>query len=176
MPSFYRHQLEKYLKDLDVIADTVLDIGGMQKPVKGRTRSWDVQDYRVLDLPEFDLQENSYRDGRGADIIFCLEVFEYLIRPLDAMKNIAASLRSGGRAYVTFPLVYPVHNEIDRDSLRYTETGIRRLAKEAGLKVAKIHYRYHVNRNLRSIYAQDGMKMAQGVDHEVTGYIVELAK
>jgi hypothetical protein len=179
MSSYYRQQLEEFLRGLSIKAGTVLDIGGAQKPVNHRTATWEVLQYEVLDLPEYDLNTEWSETPKG-DIIFCLEVFEYLINPLQAMKNIANCL--GERAYITFPLIYPVHNEIEFDSLRYTETGIKRLAGAAGLKVDKVHYRRtkktrpEWQSNLLQYYMIDGMKAARGVDHEITGYIVELVK
>jgi hypothetical protein len=53
--SFYRDQLENYLKTIDVKAETVFDVGGKEKPVKGRTKSWTVKNYEILDIPEHDL-------------------------------------------------------------------------------------------------------------------------
>lgn len=175
MMSYYRHQLEDWLKTLDVKADTVLDIGGAQNPVKGRTRSWEVEDYHILDLPDFNIERGI--GGRNADSVFCLEVFEYLIEPLFAMRNINKLLRGGGKAYITFSFVYPHHNEIDRDSLRYTEPGIRRLARGAGLKVNNIWYRRDKSGLLKQFYAADGMRAAKEYpNHDVTGFIVEMVK
>jgi len=111
MPSNYRLQLEDWLKTLDVKADTVYDIGGKQKPVKGRTKSWEVNEYKILDLPEFDVQEEMSTSQvvryEKADLIFCLEVFEYLIYPSGAMYNISYLLNEGGTAYISFAFIYP---------------------------------------------------------------------
>lgn len=172
--SYYREQLEAFLSSLDVRAERLLDIGGKQKPVRGRTRTWNVNNYEILDLPEFDL-EKPIRHTPG-DMIFCLEVFEYLINPLAAMQNIADLLRPGGTAYVSFAFVYPLHNEVELDSLRYTLSGIHRLAKAVNLKITNIHYRRTKTNSLYKYYQEDGMKMAKGHDHNVTGYIVEFRK
>ena len=40
-------QLEDWIKTLDV-SGSVLDIGGSQNPIKGRTKSWDVNEYKIL--------------------------------------------------------------------------------------------------------------------------------
>ena len=138
--SFYREQLEKYLATVDVNVDTVLDLGGGHKPVQGRTKSWKVKNYFILDLPEYDLDFHIDFKHK-ADMIFCLEVFEYLLNPLQGMNNIANLLNKGGKAIVSFPLVYPVHNEVEKDSLRFTLSGIRRICTKAGLTVSKVTYR-----------------------------------
>lgn len=173
--SFYRQQLESFLSELDVKANTVLDIGGAQGNVRGRTKSWDVKEYEVLDLPDFDIETDE--EPNRADIIFCLEVFEYLIRPLEALYNIHATLKKGGRAYVTFAFSYPHHNELELDALRYTEPGIRRMAKEVGLEVVNIWYRWDKSGLLKSFYSTDGMRMAKEYpNHDVTGFICELRR
>jgi len=173
--SFYRQQLEAWLAELDVKADTVYDIGGAQGNVKDRVKSWEVKNYRVLDLPIYDLNE-PWQTTPEVDIIFCLEVFEYLINPMEAMENISGLLKPGGKAYITAPLVYPVHNEVELDSLRYTETGLTRLANNAGLSVANVWYRRDKSGLLTAFYAKDGMHPAKGIQHDITGYIMEVTK
>lgn len=179
--SYYREQLEDWLKGLDVKAETVFDVGGAQGEVKDRVKSWEVENYRVLDLPSFDITRlSNARDiaaHQKADIIFCLEVFEYLIRPYEAMESLYILLNDGGRAYVTFAFIYPHHNELELDSLRYTEPGIRRLAKEIGLKVKTVWYRRDKSGLLENLYRVDGMRMAkQYPAHDVTGFVVEFEK
>lgn len=173
--SYYRQQLEAWLADLDVMADTVYDIGGAQGNVKDRVKSWEVKNYRVLDIPIYDLNE-PWQTTPEVDIIFCLEVFEYLINPMEAMENISGLLKPGGKAYITAPLVYPVHNEVELDSLRYTETGLTRLANNAGLTVANVWYRRDKSGLLTAFYAKDGMHPAKGIQHDITGYIMEIIK
>lgn len=174
--SWYRQQLEDWLKTLDVEADLVLDIGGKEKPVQGRTKSWHVKEYRILDLPEYDL-EKPQPNSNLADLIFCLEVFEYIIDPITAIKNIGNELREGGRAYATFPFVYPHHNQLQWDSLRYTEPGIIRMAERAGLRIEHIVYRTDSSGLLQKFYAADGMRAAkQYSHHDATGFIAEFRK
>lgn len=173
--SVYRQQLEAWLAELEVKADTVYDIGGAQGNVKDRVKSWEVKNYRVLDLPIYDLNE-AWQTKPEVDIIFCLEVFEYLINPIEAMENISGLLKPGGKAYITAPLVYPVHNEVEWDSLRYTETGLTRLANNAGLSVTNVWYRRDKSGLLTAFYAKDGMHPAKGIQHDITGYIMEVVK
>lgn len=173
MSSYYRIELENFLKTLDVKATVVLDVGGKQLPVDKRTKSWDVGLYKVLDLPEYNLDE-PFEHELKADVVFCLEVFEYLIQPVVAMKNLAGLLKSTGKIYASFPLIYPVHNEVEFDSLRYTESGIRRIAKKAGLQITHITNRRAKTNTLCQYYSEDGMRGAKGINHSITGYIVEL--
>lgn len=179
MASEYRKQLEEWLKKLDVKATRVLDIGGEQLPVNKRVKSWDVKHYEILDLPDFDLDKpGSFSNyEKTGDIIFCLEVFEYLINPLNAMRSIAWCMKPTGKAYITFPFVYPHHNELEFDSLRYTEPGVRRLAHFAGLQVANVWYRTDTSGLLFTMYQANRMKMAKEYQkHNAVGFIVEVTK
>lgn len=177
--SYYKTQLVNFLKTLTVKADTVYDIGGAQSNVKDRVALWDVKNYKVLDLPDFDIQDEEIETthSQEADVIFCLEVFEYLIQPAQAMLNIAAMLNDDGKAYVTFAFAYPHHQELESDSLRYTEPGIKRLAQLVDLNITSTWYRIDKSGLLRAFYAADGMHPAKDYNHhEVTGFIMEFKK
>lgn len=179
--SYYREQLEKYLAGLEVKADCIADIGGKQNPVKRRVKTWDVNKYHILDIPQFNIESESVlydkKHRLKYDVVFCLEVFEYLINPYQAMLNIAYVLKDKGRAYITFAFVYPHHNELELDSTRYTEFGIKRLCYEVGLEVSKITYRKDRTGLLVDFYRADGMRAAKEYrHHNTTGFIVELVK
>lgn len=172
-------------------AKTVFDIGGAQNPIKGRTKSWEVEDYKIVDLevPHVELQKpdivqdmNKYYTNpeysENVDLIFMLGVMDYVINPNIAMENVWVMLRPGGSAWVEFPFVYPIHQPVDDEGCRYSEGCIRRLAKQAGLRIEEIIYKRPKpgNELLRMFYAADGMRAADGVDHNVTGYIVRMVK
>lgn len=177
--SWYRQQLEDWLKTLDVKGDLVYDVGGAQGEVKDRVKSWDVKQYKVFDLPQYNLEKYAeHQPGyKQADIVFCLEVFEYLINPMTAFANLKRLMKVAGKAYVTFAFVYPYHNEADLDSLRYTENGIIRLANHFKLKINNIWYRTDKSGLLQAMYASDGMHPVKGYEHHnATGFIVEFQK
>lgn len=173
--SYYRDQLESYLKTIHVNCETVFDVGGKQKPVKGRTATWNVKNYKIFDIPEYDLDTKNKHEV-NCDMLFCLEVFEYLIIPTIAMENISDMLKPGGIAIVSFAFVYPLHNEIEYDSLRYTTTAVKRLAKHANLEILKIKERKAKTNSLVKYYSEDGMKCAKGNLHDNTGFIVTFKK
>lgn len=50
MSSSYRIELDKWLSQLDVSADRVLDIGGVQEQMPSRVKSWEVSEYIISDL------------------------------------------------------------------------------------------------------------------------------
>lgn len=175
--SWYRTQLESFLKTLDVDCETVYDVGGIQNPVKDRVKSWKVTKYEILDIPEYDL-DMPYLGNFDvlADVVFCLEVFEYLINPIQAIKNIHKILKKGGVAYISIPFVYPVHNEVELDSLRYTENGFKRICATVGMEAEVMKYRICNSDKLMEYYRGDGMKAARGERHNVTGYIFKVTK
>lgn len=187
--SFYREQLNNWLKEIEVRADRVLDIGGGSCPVKGRTKSWNVGEYLILDN-----EVEEARDGNDiipydlnieqvvvakADIIFCLEVYEYVYNPVQAMKNIYENLKEGGIAYISFPSQYPLHQPKEIDSLRYTKYGIRKLIQEVGLEIKEIVPRVATagKEALSSFYRLEGMHPVKGdVSIFDIGYLVKCYK
>lgn len=189
MGSYYKQQLNDFVASQNVKADLVYDIGGAQHPIKGRTASWDVKDYKIIDLavPHVELQHpdiehdmNQPMNGEyaEADLIYCLGVSDYIINPNIFMDNIWEILKKDGTAWVEFPFIYPIHNPVDDEGCRYSEGCIRRLAKQAGLKIEEIIYKRPKPDNpyLKVFYEKDGMRAARGVDHNVTGYIVRMTR
>lgn len=180
MPSHFRMELENWLKKIDVKEKLVLDVGGAQKPIKGRTKSWDVEDCKILDLEnpheskknvdiEFDLNNDEWngkfaslvieRHNVGFDIAFCLEVMEYLYKPFTALCNIGAVVKKGGILYISFPFVYPLHPPHKMDFLRYTKYGAIKLLEEAGFEVLEYVARNPKSKkDLMNFYRNEGYK------------------
>ena len=53
MPSNVRQQLKDWIGTLKIYG-SVLDVGGLKAPVKGRTKIWEVAEYKILDIkPEW---------------------------------------------------------------------------------------------------------------------------
>jgi SAM-dependent methyltransferase len=141
MASYFRLQLEAWLRKIDIDTDSVLDIGGGANSVRDRLRSWKVKTYKILDngvennVVPIDYKLNlNYPISltRSFDIIFCLEVMEYVFNPVVAVMNIYLLLKTEGVAYISFPSIYPVHNPKEIDCLRYTYQGIIKILSTAG--------------------------------------------
>jgi len=193
MSSYTRQQLENWLREIDVGDVLVLDVGGAQNPVKGRTKSWNAKRYDILDLPEphewnarpdilADIQEINWKDEyfyglKGAyDIVFCLEVSEYWFNPLGALRNIARFLREGGLLYISFHFLYPHHNPEKKDFLRYTRWGVEKLLKGAGFKILEIRARNAVYPDkIIEFYDNEGMRGIRNLSGEI-GYLVKAIK
>lgn len=186
MSSSYRQELDKWLSQLDVKAFSVGDVGGAQLPVQGRTRTWEVGKTTIYDLPsphngpppdvQLDLNTATVFPLSTHDMIFCLEVAEYLWNPSHAVFVLAQMLTSGGALWMTFPSFYPHHNPVDDDCLRYMEGGIRKLAASAGLEIVKMIPRRPETSMLQQAWVAERMRAAKGFDHAVTGWIVEFTK
>lgn len=186
MSSSYREELNRWLEQLEVKANRVLDIGGSQVSLKPRVKSWDVKELLIADLPEphedspkpdIELDLNILISGDGDyDLIFCLEVFDYIYDPATAMFNIARLLVDGGTAWISFPSVYPLHQPVGDDALRYMPAGIVKLAEKAGLTVEQMIKRRPETNLWEQFYRAERMRAAKHEDHNFTGFIVEVKK
>lgn len=192
MSSFTRQQLEKWVGEIEVPAGVrVLDVGGAQKPVRGRTKTWGIsaQDYEILDLDiphEIDVSVGEYRrldiqkrgliGDRFYDILFCLEVSEYWYDPFTALKNLGQMLVRGGTLYISFHFIYPPHAPAGKDYLRYTGEGVKRLLIEAGFDHLVLTPRLaKYPEVLASFYQTEGMKKLNNAP-DVVGWLVEAKK
>lgn len=189
MTSVYKQQLKDWVAQLDVKAEKVIDIGGSQDPIKGRTRSWEVKHYLIADLADphinnqsadillnLDSDDVNILNIGKCDSLFCLEVFDYIRNPIQAFDNLACLLRKGGEAWVTFPFIYPHHNPIADEGLRYTEPAIRYYGDKFAMPVQEIVYRKPNSHKLLEYYAEDGFRAAPNYNHNVIGYIVRFKK
>lgn len=149
--SYYRNQLEDWLKTISVKTERVLDLGGATNPVESRIKSWEVQECIFMDtgveVPKVDFipfdinlpfegqlpgfandpwKKNEHNTLFTFDAIFCLEVFEYVWNPVQAIKNIWDFMNQDSVAYISFPAIYPVHQPFEYDYLRYTKKAIEK--------------------------------------------------
>ena len=189
--SSYRMELDRFLANLDVVGDRVLDIGGSQQNVKGRTKSWDVNEYLIADLPEphvgspkpdIELDLNSEAVSledtkfKQFDLIFCLEVMDYVWHSYAAFANIQLLLAEGGTAWVSFPSQYPLHQPIEDDALRYMPGGIKKLAEAVGLKIEEMIPRIAETDAFMDYCRAERLRAAKHEDHRIMGWIVRMSK
>ena len=199
MSSLPRQALESWVKSLKIKADKVLDVGGAQKPVKGRTGEWNVREYLISDIEEphdnspepdwmFDLSKSvpiirefqNYTDY--FDAIFCLEVMEYVSDPVQAIKNLNELTKKGGKLYISFNFSYATHNPPGLDYFRYTRFGVEQLLENNGFKILSLIPRTcEMNTGypeLMQFYSKQGMKYTKdcGNVHSETGHLVVAEK
>jgi len=195
MSSYSRQQLEDWLKTINVDTDSVVDIGGSQLPIKKRVKSWKVNDYKILDLDnpheckqepqivadindEFFYEMNAEWEERF-DVAFCLEVSEYWWNPYKALENINYILKKEGKLYISFHFIYPVHNPVSEDCLRYTENGAIKLLENAGFKIENMEYRYEEgdDLNIMKFYQSERMRPSKEyLKHNVVGTLITAVK
>lgn len=189
MTSVYKQQLKDWVAQLDVKAEKVIDIGGSQDPIKGRTRSWEVKHYLIADLADphinnqsadillnLDSDDVNILNIGKCDMLFCLEVFDYIRDPMKAFDNLSCLLRSGGSAWVTFPAFYPLHNPVEDEGLRYTEPALRYYGDKFHMPMNTIIYRKARSNKLLQYIAEDGFRAAPNYDHSIIGFICEFIK
>ncbi|HKE17204.1 MAG TPA: methyltransferase domain-containing protein [Kofleriaceae bacterium] len=70
-----------------------------------------------------------WRSEAPFDAILCSEVLEHLYAPHQAVSNMWASLRDGGRLILTAPFVFPIHSA-PHDYFRYTRHGLEVLLRD----------------------------------------------
>lgn len=200
MSSSYRIALNEWLAQLDVSADVLIDVGGAQQSLRPRVKSWNVRRYLIADLEqphegdtspdiEIDLNEDYgrwyeirdinhplYQSYHRADLVFCLEVFDYVWDTRQAFKNLELFMAPGATAWVTFPSTYPLHQPIEDDALRYMPGGIKKLAASAGLEIVQMIPRRPETNLWQQFYTAERMRAAKHQDHAFTGWIVEFRK
>lgn len=79
------------------------------------------------------------------DGVACLEVLEHVPDPGEVMMEISRVLRRDGRAWITMPFLYPVH-DAPFDFQRYTVHGLQRDAQRAGLEIVSLRRTGHAAR------------------------------
>lgn len=191
--STYRNSLEHYLSELHIYADRVLDIGGAANPARTRITNIDCRDYVILDsgaeLPKdkfirfdinYELPISLKRKVGKFNVVFCLEVFEYIFDPIVALLNIKDLLEDDGCAYITFQTLYPLHNPEGIDCLRYMRDGINKLLDEVGMFEMMCVKRMPTEQglaHLKSFYSSEGLHFRRNVDDPFCmGYISKVAK
>lgn len=183
--SVYKDQLNYFVSQQDVKAKLLYDIGGAQHPLKGRTKSWDVEDYKIIDLeqPHVVLQMPDIAHDMNkpvgelpkADVIYCLGVTDYIINPNIFMDNIAQLLDKEGHAWIEWPLFYGHHEPVWDEGCRYSEGCIMRLLKQSNLQLAEMIRKPAGNEHLLKFMLGDGQRLSKNYKyHDTVGFITKV--
>jgi len=133
----------------------LLDIGAADRWIEPHLPAG--VDYVALDYPStgrdlYGAQPHVFADAarlpfpnRCFDSVICLEVLEHVPDPTTVMKEIERVLKPGGRAWISMPFLYPLH-DAPFDFQRYTEYGLRRDVQRAGLEVVGLRKSGHAIR------------------------------
>jgi SAM-dependent methyltransferase len=117
----------RLVRELDPARLDALEIsaGKVWKPLGFRS-------YAEANFPEFDVCSMTL-PGRF-DLIIADQVFEHLLWPYRAGRNVYSMLRPGGHFLVTTPFLIKVH-DVPVDCSRWTELGMRHLLAECGFPI-----------------------------------------
>lgn len=177
-----RRQIEAWLKTLE-ITGSVIDIGGLFWPVKGRTKTWDVTDYKILDVKEsrngikadYVKDLNKYMlpqlDVPQFDNAFLIEVSDHLWNPVQAFNNVKEFLYKGGFLYISSNFLFPHHTGFD--CIRFTRTGLEKILRETGFEVLKVTPRYAVDSTMEAAMHMESKVVYNGGE---IGYMIEARK
>ena len=128
-------ELFEYVRQLHPETLSVLEIspgeGGQHSPWK----KLGFGHYESFDYPTFDICKD--RLDREFDIIIADQVFEHLLWPYRAARNVHTMLKKGGKFINTTPFLVPVHNA-PIDCSRWTEIGMKHFLAETGFELEHI--------------------------------------
>lgn len=98
-------------------------------------QSFPFRSFTEANFPEFDICQDVL--PRQFDLIIADQVFEHLLWPYRAARNVFSMLRPGGHFLMTTPFLIRVH-AIPNDCTRWTETGMKHFLAEAGFPLESI--------------------------------------
>jgi len=93
------------------------------------------KEYRTVQYPEYDICASALPEE--FDLIIAEQVFEHLLWPYRAGKNVYQMLRPGGHFLVSTPFFVRIHN-YPTDCTRWTEVGLKYFLAECGFPLGKI--------------------------------------
>jgi SAM-dependent methyltransferase len=93
------------------------------------------REYRHLEYPEFDLCAAPHPET--FDLVIAEQVFEHLLWPYRAGRNVLAMLNPGGHLLISTPFLVKVHR-YPVDCSRWTETGLKHFLAECGFPLEGI--------------------------------------
>ena len=137
-----REQLNYFISQLSIEAENVLEIGcSFGKHIyKKSPKKWAVKNYKTMDVDPavkadyvWDLNNDLSQNNEFSEkfnVVICFEVMEYIYDPMQAIRNIYSCLKPNGIAYISYHFIYPIHNPIEFDYLRYTPEGVKKMALE----------------------------------------------
>jgi SAM-dependent methyltransferase len=92
-------------------------------------RDWGFKAYRSANYPDYDVCGEPLSET--FDIVIAEQVFEHLLRPYRAGRNVHAMLNAGGHFLVSTPFLVAIHDH-PSDCTRWTETGLKHFLAECG--------------------------------------------
>ena len=122
-------ETDRLIGAMDLKPLSALEISGQKWKDRGFGR------YASVEYPAFDVCSDVLADQ--FDVIIAEQVFEHLLWPYRAVRNVFKMLSPTGAFLITTPFLVRVHN-YPVDCSRWTELGIRHLLAEGGFDIGKI--------------------------------------
>ena len=93
-------------------------------------------DYVSVGYPDYDVCATVY-EREAFDLVIAEQVFEHVLWPYRAVRNVWAMLRPGGVFLISTPFLIRRH-DVPVDCSRWTELGMKHLLAEGGFALADI--------------------------------------
>lgn len=123
-------ETSKLISELKPASFQVLEISGTD------WQEFGFREYKSASYPEFDVCQSPLEES--FDLIIAEQVFEHLLWPYRAGKNIYQMLNPGGYFLITTPFLIRVH-ACPTDCSRWTETGLKYFLAECGFPLEHTH-------------------------------------
>jgi SAM-dependent methyltransferase len=98
-------------------------------------RDFGFRSYRQVQYPSFDICTQPLQ--QRFDLIIAEQVFEHLLWPYRAGRNVLTTLKPGGHFLITTPFLVKVH-DWPVDCTRWTELGLKHFLAECGFELESI--------------------------------------
>jgi hypothetical protein len=118
-------EMNRFVRQLPCSQLDVLEISGET----WSDPSFGFRSYKNTSYPGYDICEGVFPGEY--DLVIAEQVFEHIMHPDRAARNVHAMLKSGGVFMVNTPFLLK-HHEIPLDLYRWTELGLRTLLEQAG--------------------------------------------
>ena len=99
-------------------------------------QSFGFRSYAAWQYPDFDIC-NGMHQSECCDLVIAEQVFEHILWPYRAARNVYSMLRPSGMFLITTPFLIRIHDH-PVDCSRWTEIGIKHLLADAGFPLASI--------------------------------------
>lgn len=119
----------KWLRELEPSRFDALEISGTAWSDFG------FKSYKTTHYPDYDVCEGALSD-QTFDLVIADQVFEHLLWPYRAGRNIYKMVRPGGYVLLSVPFLVRIHDKVD--CTRWTETGLKHFLAECGFPLDEV--------------------------------------
>ena len=124
----------------------ILDLGGKKE---GKRGNFDISKYSK-DVTYLNTDISTNPDIHASadkipvedsyyDCVIATELLEYILEPKKVIEEVYRVTKNNGLVFISVPLLHPIHGDFEFDRLRFTESYLMNLFKEAGFEDQEIH-------------------------------------